>query len=50
MTIKDARTTVDALKTMLEGLPNIIVAKADIRLANGVHISFDHTQEDKRNG
>ena len=50
MTIKDSRTTVDALKTMLEGLPNVIVVKADIQLANGVHISFDHTKEDKGNG
>ena len=44
MVIKDSRTTVDALKTLLNGLPNVIVVKADIRLANGVHISFDHTQ------
>ena len=45
MVIKDSRTTVCALKALLEGLPNVIVVKADIRLANGVNISFDHTQD-----
>lgn len=45
MVIKDSRTTVGALKTLLEGLPNVIVVKADIRLANGVNISFNHTQD-----
>jgi len=51
MVIRDSRTTVGALKAMLEGMPNVIVVRLDMTLSNGVHVEFDHTRDagrDKR--
>ena len=45
MVIKDPRTTVGALKALLEGMPNVIVTKLDMTLSNGVHVEFDHTRD-----
>ena len=45
--IKDSRTTVCAVADMLKGLPNVIVLKLNIELANGVKISFDNTNKEE---
>ena len=50
MVIKDSRTTVEALKAMLEGMPNVIVVKLDMTLSNGVHVEFDHTRDTRDAG
>lgn len=45
--LKDPRTTVGAVAEMLKGLPNVIVLKLNIELANGVKISFDNTDKEE---